>query len=348
MAAIETGLRQAEALNSKMNDLRERLEKHINLKHYTDNHKNVSPKGNAKLMRICLIAGLSDNEKRNKEVLNIQMSSNSIHPTLFTVHNLNGMLSSMIKLRYHDLEINWEDNITKSKVVNAEIFRGFDMLMKGDTLHEWLKVSTTASIKAGQIPLLNLNIGNYDGDISAYLDMNSKNVTNTQILIAGSTGSGKSNLLAVLMNEMRSLSVESNYPVNFLFFDYKGEFSDIANNDWLQHFEVNRSAILDPMVEPLPFTPFKDFVGKTQNEINLYSTELANALLSIDKATISANMGERLSSAIINTYKETKGKPINFTQIIESYTDLQPPKDREKTDSVKAVLNQLEIGRAHV
>ena len=342
MAAIETGLRQAEALNSKMNDLRERLEKHINLKHYTDNHKNVTPKGNAKLMRICLIAGLSDNEKRNKEVLNIQMSSNSIHPTLFTVHNLNGMLSSLIKLRYHDLEINWEDNITKSKVVNAEIFRGFDILMKGDTLQEWLKVSTTASIKAGQIPLLNLNIGNYDGDINAYLDMNSKNVTNTQILIAGSTGSGKSNLLAVLMNEMRSLSVESNYPVNFLFFDYKGEFSDIANNDWLQHFEVNRSAILDPMVEPLPFTPFKDFVGKTQNEINLYSTELANALLAIDSAKISANMSNRLSEAIINGYKDTKGKPINFTTLIENYTDLQPQNERERMDSVKSVLSQLE------
>ena len=40
MASIETGLRQAEVLNSKMNDLRERLEKHINLKQYTDNHKN--------------------------------------------------------------------------------------------------------------------------------------------------------------------------------------------------------------------------------------------------------------------------------------------------------------------
>ena len=342
MAAIETGLRQAEALNSKMNDLRERLEKYINLKNYTDNHKNVTPKGNAKLMRICLIAGLSDTEKRTKDDLNMQMSSNSIHPTLFTVHNLNGILASLIKLRYHDLDINWEDNISKSKVVNAEIFRGFDILMKGDTLHDWLKVSTAASIKAGQIPFLNLNIGSYDGDINAYLDMNSKNVTNTQILVAGTTGSGKSNLLAVLINEMRSLSVESNYPVNFLFFDYKGEFSDMANNDWLRHFEVDRSAILDPMVEPLPFTPFKNFVGKTQNEINLYSTELANALLSIDRATISANMSERLSSAIINAYKDTKGKPINFTQIIESYTELQPEKDREKTDSVKAVLSQLE------
>lgn len=80
--------------------------------------------------------------------------------------------------------------------------------MKGDTLHDWLKVSTATSIKAGQIPFLNLNIGSYDGDINAYLDMNSKNVTNTQILVAGTTGSGKSNLLAVLMNEMRSLSVK--------------------------------------------------------------------------------------------------------------------------------------------
>lgn len=342
MSGIETGLRQAEALNSKMNDLREKLEKHINLKQYTESFKNVTPKGNAKLMRICLIAGLSDAENRKKEDLNIQMSSNSIHPTLFTVHNLNGIFNSLIKLRYNALEINWDDNITKSKVVNAEIFRGFDILMNGNTLNEWLNVSTAASIKAGKIPFLNLNIGNYEGDMPAYLDMNSKNVTNTQILIAGTTGSGKSNLLAVLMNEMRSLSVESNYPVNFLFFDYKGEFSDLANNDWLQHFEIDRSAILDPMSEPLPFTPFKDFVGKTQNEINLYSTELANAILAIDKATISANMSDRLSAAIINAYKNTKGKPVNFSQIIENYTALQSPKDKDKTDSVKAVLSQLE------
>jgi hypothetical protein len=342
MKSIETGLRQAEALNAKMAELREKLEPLLNLSTYTENHKNVTPKGNAKLMRICLLAGLSDNSKRDSEFMKIQMSGNSIHPTLFTVHNLNGIFTSLIKLRYNDLEINWEDNNTKSKVVNAEIFKGFDYLMQGNNLEDWLKVSTTSSVKAGQIPFLNLNIGNYDGDISAYLDMNSKNVTNTQILIAGTTGSGKSNLLAVLMNEMRSLSVESNYPVNFLFFDYKGEFSEIANNDWLQHFEVDRSAILDPMVNPLPFTPFKNFVGKAQNEINLYSTELANALLSIDKATISANMSNRLSEAIIKAYNSTKGKPVNFETIIKNYTELQPKNEREKVDSVKAVLSQLE------
>lgn len=342
MKAIETGLRQAEILNSKMSELREKLEQYINLNNYTDNQKNVTPKGNAKLMRICLLAGLADKSVRNLEFMKLQMSSNSIHPTLFTVHNLNGILGTLIKLRYQHLEINWDDNITKSKVVNAEIFRGFDFLMQGENLLDWLRVSTNASIKSGQIPYLNLNIGSYEGDINAYIDMNSKNVTNTQILIAGTTGSGKSNLLAVLMNEMRSLSVESNYPVNFLFFDYKGEFSDMANNHWLNHFEVNRSAILDPMSEPLPFTPFKSFIGKTQNEINLYSTELANALLAIDKTSISANMSNRLSEAIINAYKHSKNRPINFTKIIESYTELQPPKERDKTDSIKSVLSQLE------
>lgn len=339
---LETGLRQAEVLNAKMSIMADLVEKHINLKKYTSPDKHVSPRGKAKMMRICLIAGLSDSTPRTADFLNLQMSSNSIHPTLFTVHNLNGMLTSLIKLRYNNITVDWDDYIQKSKVINTEILRGFDILTKDNNLSKWLQITTNASIKAGEIPFLNLNIGNYDGDISAYLDMNSKNVTNTQILIAGTTGSGKSNLLAVLISEMRSLSVESNYPVNFLFFDYKGEFSDIANNDWLQHFEVNRTAILDPMTESLPFSPFKNFVGKTQNEINMYSTELANALFAIDNANISANMSNRLSEAIINAYNETKGKPINFTNIITSYISLQPPKDKDKTDSIKSILSQLE------
>ncbi|MBS1751869.1 MAG: DUF87 domain-containing protein, partial [Bacteroidetes bacterium] len=166
-------------------------------------------------------------------------------------------------------------------------------------------------------------------------------IPNTQILVAGTTGSGKSNLLAVLLNEIRTLSIESPYPVNFLLFDYKGEFSDPANNAWLNLFEVDRSAILDPIIAPLPFTPFKDFTGKAQNEINLYSTELANALCSIDRASISANMSNRLSEAIINAYKKTQNLPVTFDGIIKEYTALQSDKDKDKDDSVKSVLKQL-------
>jgi DNA helicase HerA-like ATPase len=60
-----------------------------------------------------------------------------------------------------------------------------------------------------------LNIGSYQDDIPATINLNARDIPNTQILVAGSTGSGKSNLLAVLMREMRSLTVETAYPFNF-------------------------------------------------------------------------------------------------------------------------------------
>ncbi|WP_295669939.1 DUF87 domain-containing protein, partial [uncultured Mucilaginibacter sp.] len=178
-------------------------------------------------------------------------------------------------------------------------------------------------------------------DIPALLNLNGKNITNTQILIAGTTGSGKSNLLAVLINEIRVLSTETSYPVNFLLFDYKGEFSDPANNSWLSLFETDRSAILDPIVSPLPFTPFKEFIGRPQNEINLYANEVSNALGAIDRASISANMRNRLAEAVISAYKRSSNKPITFEIILKEYTSLQSAKDKDKDDSVSSVLKQL-------
>lgn len=341
MLNLETTLRVAEAVSSKMDLLRTKFENILNLEKYEFDHKPFAVKGNAKYMRISLLAGLSINAKRNNDYSALAMTSNSIHPTLFTVHNLSNYLNTLIHYRYHHLNIQWEDSITRSKVICYEILQGADYLLQDNNLQEWLEFSGKTSTNANAIPHLNLNVGFYLDDIPAYLDMNSNAITNTQILIAGTTGSGKSNLLAVLLNEIRSLSIETHYPVNFLFFDYKGEFSDIANNAWLNHFAIDRSAILDPIEAPLPFTPFKNFTKANQNEINIYSTEMANALCAIDKASISANMSNRLSEAIISCYVETKGLPISFELILESYTDLQPKNDKEKMDSVKSVLTQL-------
>lgn len=338
-------IRQAEGLIDDLHEIRSRIEQRINLEKYSENQKTISLNGN-KIMRICLLAGLSNKEKRNiDEVEQIQISktSNRIFETLFTLHNLGNVYSALLKIRYNGLKVDWENTTLKSKIVNAEIVRGKEVLLKDGVLDDWLLNTVTSSKagKAGAIPFLNLNIGNYEDEIPAMLNLNGRDIPNTQILVAGTTGSGKSNLLAVLLNEIRTLSIESPYPVNFLLFDYKGEFSDPANNAWLNLFEVDRSAILDPIVSPLPFSPFKDFNGKAQNEINLYSTELANALCAIDRATISANMSNRLSEAIINAYKRTSNKPITFDIIIKEYTALQNEKDREKDDSVKSVLKQL-------
>ena len=194
---------------------------------------------------------------------------------------------------------------------------------------------------AKDIPVLNLLIGNYgDAEMEATLDINSRAITNSQIIIAGSTGSGKTNLLAVLIQQIRALSSESSYPVNFLLFDYKGEFSDIQNNYWLPNFDVDRSCILDPIVQPLPFTPFKDFTNRPINEINLYSTEMASALASLDRLSPSSNMRNRLSEAIVECYKHSNGAPITFTAMLKEYQARM--KDPEKDDSISSILKQLD------
>jgi energy-coupling factor transporter ATP-binding protein EcfA2 len=338
-------IRQADGIIEELHDVRIKIEQRINLEKYSAKTKPLTLNNN-KIMRVCLLAGLSNKEQRSLssiEQIQISKTGNRIFETLFTLHNLGGAYSALLKLRYQSLPIDWENTTLKSKIVNAEILRGRDVLLKDDVLDDWLLNTVTSSRggKAGAIPFLNLNIGSYEDEIPALLNLNGRDIPNTQILVAGTTGSGKSNLLAVLLNEIRSLSIESPYPVNFLLFDYKGEFSDPANNAWLTMFEVDRAAILDPIVSPLPFTPFKDFTGRAQNEINLYSTELAIALCSIDRATISANMSNRLSEAIINAYKRSQNHPVTFDGIIKEYPALQSDKDKDKDDSVKSVLKQL-------
>jgi len=338
-------IRQSEGLLEQLTPLKHKIEERLNLVKYSDNVKPVTVSNNF-LQRLALAAGLSQNEERKiEDIENVIISKTGlrIHETTFARFNLQELWSALIKLRYHNLDVDWTSQVMKSKVVNYEMLKGKDFLMQEGNLDEWLSVSDSRATGSGfgDIPKLILTIGSYEDDIPAYLNLNGRNIPNTQIIIAGATGSGKSNLIAVLINEMRTLTVESSYPVNFLLFDYKGEFSDPANSDWLSLFEVDESSILDPIKHPLPFTPFKDFTGKTQNEINLYASEMATALIAIDRARISANMSNRLAEAVINAYKITKNKPITFKHILDSYTLLQSPKDRNKDDSVKSVLKQL-------
>ena len=248
----------------------------------------------------------------------------------------------LIKLRYHEVEANWEDRGWLSKVVGREILRGREILLKEGGIESWLRfVPLRGGKSANDIPVLDLPIGEYENGMPATIDINSRAVANTQILVAGTTGSGKSNLLAVLMHEICSASSDTHYPVNFLLFDYKGEFSAIENDSWLQLFDTDRTSILNPIERPLPFTPFKDFTGKPINEVNLYATELSSALSAISRTSISANMDNRLSTAIVNAYKDKKLRPVTFSEILENYRDLLPEKQQDKDDSVTSVLSQL-------
>jgi hypothetical protein len=293
--------------------------------------------------RLALMASLADAKaERQLDGLAEMRLKDHIHDTCFNWNNLQPLWSALLKLRWHAVNPDWENHGQKSRIINWEILHGIQLIKSTEKVEEWLSYSSpTNGTASGEIPRLLLDIGEYEGGMAARLDLNGRAIANTQVLIAGTTGSGKSNLIAVLLNEIRQLSVESARPVNFLLFDYKGEFADPANTHWLPLFEVDRTAILRPVEKSLPFTPFKDFTGKTQNEINLYATELATALCSIDKAVISANMSNRLTEAVINAYNTTGGNPVTFQLILDNYVRLLPEKDREKVDSVRSVLAQL-------
>ena len=334
-------IRQADGITNDLQQLKEMLENRINLTTIVGKEKRVTLSGN-KVMRIALLAGLCLAEKRTWEgIENIRLSTSStrIPSSFFTYDNLRPLFTGLLKLRYHGLGVDWKENTLVSRMIAKEMYRGRDYLLTEGNLDKFLLTLAKGKRTQGGIPWLRLVIGDYGDDIPAELDMNGRQVNNAQVLIAGATGSGKSNLLAVLINQFRKMSVETPYPVNFLLFDYKGEFADPANRSWLSLFDVDDSCILDPIKKPLPFTPFKDLTGASQTQVNLYSTEIASALCAIGRANIGARMDNRLSGAIINAYSETKGAPISFELMLKHYRNAMQRPDGE--DSVTSVLTQL-------
>lgn len=204
--------RQMEGLFDAINPIKELIESKINLSRTADREKRINLNQN-KIMRICFIVGLSLPTKRYiDDYKNIQLSVSSIRitPSFFTMHDLSTLYSALLKLRYSDLNIDWTQNATLSRIIAAEMLRGRDYLIADNNLDSFLYAMNNKVAMAKDIPVLNLLIGNYgDEEMEATLDINSRSITNSQIIIAGATGSGKTNLLAVLIQQFRMLSTES-------------------------------------------------------------------------------------------------------------------------------------------
>ena len=338
------GIRILEGTHDMLEDVKNAIEQRLNLADYSDMVRPVVLNFTT-VMRICLLVGLGDRSIRSKDKVDELQTTAGMAPlgnAFFTKSNIKEVFVALIKMRYCDIDADWQNSTFLSKVLYSEMMRGRSILMQEGGIDEWLHFSPLRGGKSlMDIPELNLYIGQYDDGMDAALDINSNAIANTQILVAGTTGSGKSNLLAVLINQIRMASADTYYPVNFLLFDYKGEFSDPAHADWLSLFATDSSAILNPMVKPLPFSPFKDFTGKPVNEIHMYSTTLASAICAISSAKIGAVMDNWLSDAIVEAYKAKNQKPITFQEVLDHYTMLMPERKQGDMDSVKSVLSQL-------
>ena len=332
--------RQTEELDQLLAEVKQKIEQRINLDKYTNNIQPVVLNKNT-LFRTLLLVGLSDNSERKLvDIDSIKLSANSArYQHVFNKQELNDYITLLMKMRYAKLRIDLSQPNQLSKVLGYELLRGRDILLSGNTLDEWFNFTPTGGNRKGGIPQLLLNIGQYDNGMDAVLDINNIGIPNTQMVIAGSTGSGKTNLLVRVINQLRELTTDTAYPTNFLLFDYQGEFSDVHNAGWLDDMQISPTAILDPTKNPLPFNPFKDLSGKTMNEINIEASTLAAALIAIFGARVSANMDAYLREGINNAYKESRGLPISFEAVLKHYNKLNDNKVDTVANSLRSMVS---------
>ena len=101
------------------------------------------------------------------------------------MHDLSTLYSALLKLRYADLNIDWTQNATLSRIIAAEMLRGRDYLMADNNLDSFLYAMNNKEAMAKDIPVLNLLIGNYgDEEMEATLDIHSRSFTISLIIIA--------------------------------------------------------------------------------------------------------------------------------------------------------------------
>ena len=138
-------IRQAEGLQDELHEIRVQIEQRISLDRYTEGKKNIVV-NQSKIMRICLLAGLSSNEQRKREDFeSIQLSANRIFETLFTHHDLSSVILTLVKLRYQKIKDDWKNDPESSRIINAEIIRGSKLLLKENVLDEWLMNTASQS-----------------------------------------------------------------------------------------------------------------------------------------------------------------------------------------------------------
>lgn len=211
-------MRILEGTHDLLEEVKYAIEQKLNLSDYSDMVRPVVLNFTT-VMRICLLVGLSDKTPRSKSKVEKLQTSAGMQPlggSFFTKSNIKEVFVALIKMRYSDIDADWQNSTFLSKVLYSEMMRGKSILMEEGGIDEWLHFCPLRGGKSlMDIPELNLYIGQYEDEMDAALDINSTAIPNTQILIAGTTGSGKSNLLAVLINQIRMASADTTgRPVN--------------------------------------------------------------------------------------------------------------------------------------
>ena len=125
------GVTAVQNMHDRIMDVKTLLEQRLNLDEYTDNVRPVTLNFSV-VLRICLLAGLSDKSPRRIDDLanyNMTLSRTPYATTFFTKSDIGSMFETLLKLRYHDVEADWTQANLVSRVLGREILRGREILL---------------------------------------------------------------------------------------------------------------------------------------------------------------------------------------------------------------------------
>ena len=175
-------MRILEGTHDLLEEVKYAIEQKLNLSDYSDMVRPVVLNFTT-VMRICLLVGLSDKTPRSKSKVEKLQTSAGMQPlggSFFTKSNIKEVFVALIKMRYSDIDADWQNSTFLSKVLFSEIMRGKSILMEEGGIDEWLHFSPLRGGKSlMDIPELNLYIGQYEDGMDAALDINSTAISNT-------------------------------------------------------------------------------------------------------------------------------------------------------------------------
>ena len=125
------GVTAVQDMHERIADVKALIEQRLNLDEYTENVRPVTL-NQSNVLRICLLAGLSDKSKRviDDATKSLTLSRTPYATTFFTKSNIGDLFEALLKLRYHDVDADWTAPKVVSRVIGREILRGRDILLK--------------------------------------------------------------------------------------------------------------------------------------------------------------------------------------------------------------------------
>ena len=97
------GVTAVQSMHDRIMDVKTLLEQRLNLDEYTENVRPITLNFSV-VLRLCLLAGLSDKSPRSLDDItdyNITISRTPYATTFFTKSDIGSMFETLLKLRYH-------------------------------------------------------------------------------------------------------------------------------------------------------------------------------------------------------------------------------------------------------